>query len=390
MIEVATYTAELSKSSHTKLDKFLDMLRVLYNAALEERIGAYKKVGKSIGCFAQMRSLTEIRQSDLGYEKYMCSIQQNILKQLDKSYQRFFKNGGGFPRFKSYHRGIRSFEWHNPNIKTHGKSNFLKVKGVGNLKFKGALPDKIKLVRVVKTARRIKIQLVHETPCPLPVPSINPLGIDVGIKSRITCSNGYQTEKNELDRREIKRKQRILSKAVKGSNNRKKKRTSLRKEWERVRDKERGKLHELTAKLVKQSNMFFIEDLQVLNMVKNHNLARSILEANWGTFAQMLTYKAEKAGGKVIKVAPHGTSQICSDCGAKPKEKLTLAVRWYRCESCGFEADRDLNASKNVLQRGLNPSLSGGYSEFTLSPIHRENEKIGSQVAGSYCVEKVR
>ena len=97
MIEVATYTAELSKSSHTKLDKLLDMLRVLYNAALEERIGAYKKMGESIGYFAQAKSLTEIRHSDLGYEKYMCSIQQNILKQLDKAYQRFFKNGGGFP-----------------------------------------------------------------------------------------------------------------------------------------------------------------------------------------------------------------------------------------------------------------------------------------------------
>ena len=76
-----------------------------------------------------------------------------------------------------------------------------------------------------------------------------------------------------------------------------------------MRERERGSLHELTAELIKQSNTFYVENLNVLNMVKNHKIARSILEANWGAFIQMLTYKAESAGGKVVKVDPKDTSQ---------------------------------------------------------------------------------
>ena len=375
-MRTATYTAKLSRPSHTKLDEFLDMLRVLYNAALEERIDAYRKSGKSIGYVAQAKSLTEIRSSDLGYENHRCAIQQNLLKRLDKAYQGFFKHGG-FPRFKSYSRGIRSIEWHNPSMQTHGKYNVLQVKGVGKLRFKGELPENIKFVRVVKTALRVKIQIIHEIEDVESAPSINPIGIDVGIKSRITCSNGFQTGKNELNRAEIKRKQRILSKAVKGSNNRKNKRIALTKEWQRVREREHGKLHELTTDLVKQSNTFYVEDLQVLNMVKNHKLARSILEANWGNFVNMLTYKAESAGGKVEKVDSKYTSQICSECGSKPTKKLTLAIRLYQCESCGFEADRDLNAALNILKKGLGKFLKSGGN----TPTRRESENDGTALA---------
>ena len=378
MIRTETYTAKLSKSSHQNLDDLLEKLRILYNAALQERIDAYRKTGQSPNYVAQAKSLTEIRHSGLGYDDYRCAVQQNLLKRLEKAYQHFFTRGG-FPRFKSRQRGIRSFEWHNPAIRKQGKFNVLLIKGVGRLRFKGEVPDHIRFVRVVKTARRVKVQIIHAIEAVEPAPSINPIGIDVGIRSRVTCSNGFKTGRNEPDRTELKRRQRILSKAVKGSNNRRKKRLALAKEWQRVRDRERGSLHELTAELVKQSNTFYVENLNVLNMVKNHKLARSILEANWGAFIQMLTYKAESAGGKVVKVDPKDTSQQCSGCGSKPKEKLTLAIRHYRCEYCGYESDRDMNAALNILQRGLGLSSKPG-GNF---PARRENETEGSALAGS-------
>lgn len=378
MIRTETYTAKLSNSSHENLDDLLEKLRVLYNAAVEERIDAYRKTGRSPNYVAQAKSLTAIRHSDLGYGDYRCAIQQNLLKRLDKAYQQFFTRGG-FPRFKSHHRGIRSFEWHNPAIRKQGKFNVLLIKGVGRMRFRGQLTDQIRFVRVVKTALRVTIQIIHEIADVESAPSINPIGIDVGIKSRITCSNGYQTGKNELDRTELKRRQRILSKAKKGSTNRKKKRMAYAKEWQRVRERERGKLHELTADLVKQSNTFYVENLTVLNMVKNHRLARSILDANWGTFVELVTYKAESAGGKVVKIDPKDTSQLCSGCGSKPNKKLTLAIRYYRCEHCGFEADRDMNAATNILHRGLGRSSKSGGN----SPARRENETEGLALAGS-------
>lgn len=85
-------------------------------------------------------------------------------------------------------------------------------------------------------------------------------------------------------------------------------------------------------------------------MVRNHSLARSILEQQWGRFVEMLTYKAESAGGWVVAVDPRGTSQRCSECGAEPDEKIGLEVRLYRCGACGLVMDRDVNAAKNVLR----------------------------------------
>ena len=93
---------------------------------------------------------------------------------------------------------------------------------------------------------------------------------------------------------------------------------------------------------------------------------------------ELLTYKAESAGERVEKVDQKDTSQLCSVCGSKPKEKLTLAIRQYRCEYCGHEADRDMNASVNILQRGLGLSPKPGGN----SPVSRENETAGSALAG--------
>ena len=92
----------------------------------------------------------------------------------------------------------------------------------------------------------------------------------------------------------------------------------------------------------------------------------------------MLTYKAESAGGTVVRVDPQNTSQLCSDCGSKLKEKLILAIRHNWCEYYGYEADRDINAAMNILQSGLGlSSKSGGYS-----PARRENETEGLALAG--------
>jgi len=90
--------------------------------------------------------------------------------------------------------------------------------------------------------------------------------------------------------------------------------------------------------------------LQVRNMLKNKHLSKSIADASWSKFFDMLTYKAEEAGREVVKVRPHGTSQLCSFCGAKvPK---TLAVRVHRCSVCGLVMDRDHNAALNILNCG--------------------------------------
>ncbi|MCY4657928.1 MAG: transposase, partial [Gammaproteobacteria bacterium] len=102
-----------------------------------------------------------------------------------------------------------------------------------------------------------------------------------------------------------------------------------------------------------------------------------ILEQNWGQFIQQLAYKAESAGGKLVKVDPNNTTQRCSACDALPQEKLTLADRWYYCSTCGHSEDRDINAAKNILLKGLEALNLGGSSPGAWVE-GRETERTGA------------
>lgn len=118
--------------------------------------------------------------------------------------------------------------------------------------------------------------------------------------------------------------------------------TLFANEWQRVSARERGKLHELTAALVRQSTTYYIDNLNILDLVENRKLSRSILESNRGTILEMVTRKAESAGGEVGKVDPQDMSQLCSCRGSKPDKKLALSVRtcpheFSNLKKTGFE-----------------------------------------------------
>ncbi len=254
------------------------------------------------------------------------------------------------------------------------------MKGIGKFRFKGSEVDgTIKMARVVRTPRRIVVQVVVDHGKVADASDHrSPLGIDVGVKSRITLSDGFQSPKIMIDRSELKRRQRILSRATKGSASRAKKRASLSRQWQRVREAERGTLHELTSSLVEErSSRFFVENLQIRNMVRNKRLARSIMEQQWGTFAQQLGYKAEEAGGFARYVNPRNTSQLCSVCGFLPEIKLALSLRTYACGVCGHTEDRDVNAARNILSIGL-ADWSGG-----APPACREDANGVGELNGS-------
>ena len=366
-MKTLTYTAKCSHRTHAGLRAFLEQQRQLWNAGLEQRKAAYKRRGASLTAYDQYKQLTELRQ-DAEFGQYHVGCQRSTLNRLHKSFQGFFarvKAGkkAGFPRFKGRGR-VRSFEYPNPPVKRKNKRWVLNVKGVGKFRFKhdGRLEAKPILARIVSTPCRVKVQLLVDTSECDWQDDREPLGIDVGIKAQVTLSDGTQYPKRQRSLARMKRLQRRVSRAVKGSNGRRKKRMMLAKEHQRIQERERGYLHELTRRLVSEkSSKFYVEDLRVPNMVRNHHLARAILEQQWGTFAAMLTYKAESAGGWVRKVSPRNTSQVCSGCGAMPDERLTLGDRTYVCLHCGLVLDRDVNAAQNVLQVGLS-GLSGGMS----------------------------
>lgn len=180
---VHTETAFLNKATHGRLDQFLHLARQLYNAALQERIEAYRKAGKSISYYDQCKSLTEIRRDDEAFSRYGVAPFRSVLDRLDKSFKRFFKHGG-FPRFKGRNRGIRSFETSQFRIRQAGKRHAVGIKGFGRIKVRRVPDGEIRLIRIVKTPLRVKVQFVTEIEREVVADNSPVVGIDVGIPAR--------------------------------------------------------------------------------------------------------------------------------------------------------------------------------------------------------------
>ncbi|MGK7941348.1 MAG: RNA-guided endonuclease TnpB family protein, partial [Crocosphaera sp.] len=188
------------------------------------------------------------------------------------------------------------------------------------------------------------------------------VGIDVGITSLITTSNGEKvTNPKQFNRlyKKLKRKQKALSRKTKGSNNQYKACLEVAKVHAQIKDTRTDFLHKLTTKLVRENDLIAIEDLAIRNMVKNHKLARAISDASWGEFNRQLEYKCQWYGKKLIRIDRYfPSSKRCGNCG-HIVDKLPLNVREWECPECGTKHDRDLNASQNILAAGLAASVCG-------------------------------
>ena len=169
----------------------------------------------------------------------------------------------------------------------------------------------------------------------------NAVGIDRGIENLMALSTGEMVENPRFLNRvtvHIKELQRALSRKKKDSRNREKARTQLAKSWRKVRNQRLDYCHKESAKLAARFDTVVFEDLKMDNMVRNHNLAQAIMDANWGQILRFSAYKVERCGGRVILVNPNGTSQICSRCGKDvPKD---LSVRTHQCPYCGLVLQR--------------------------------------------------
>ena len=320
-----------------------------------------------------MKSLTVIRGEDDDFRQFNVGTQRSVLRRVDRAFQAFFrraKAGGkpGFPGFKARHRGIRSFDIPDPVI----RDGSLRLKGIGRFRLPSVPDGKIMQARVAKTPLRVVVQFAVELE-DWPSAPTEPVGIDVGVKDRAVISTGETVPAVRIDRRPLGRAQRAVSRAKQGSASRRKKVNVLRREWERTRMRERNALHRISASIVKRHNRVAIEDLQVSNMMRNPNLARSIAEQQWGRLAEQPVYKAESAGGSVVRVDPKHTSTDCHACGHR--QSMPLGVREFACGGCGLVRDRDVNAARNILQCGI--ALAGwdigplgrpGASESVLEP----------------------
>jgi putative transposase len=180
------------------------------------------------------------------------------------------------------------------------------------------------------------------------------IGVDVGLESFATLSNGEKVPNPRFfrqDEKELAKAQRKLSKAEKGTPERAKRRKAVQHVHQRIANRRKDFAHKLSRKCVDRFGMIAFENLHIHNMLQNHCLAKSISDAAWNQLIVYTTYKAENAGRVVALVYSRNTSKQCSRCGTMVEK--SLSVRVHVCPVCGLVMDRDENAANNILRLGL-------------------------------------
>jgi len=182
------------------------------------------------------------------------------------------------------------------------------------------------------------------------------VGIDLGLKDFAITSDGFKYKNNRYTKtyaKKLKENQQHLSRKVKGSNNYKEQKLKVATIHKKITNSRMDNLHKTSTELIKKYDTIFLEDLNIKGMVKNHKLAKHISDASWGKFITMLEYKAEWNDKEIVKIDRFfPSSKLCNSCGWV-NQNLKLDMREWTCPSCKTKLDRDLNASKNILEEGI-------------------------------------
>ncbi len=347
-----------SPTQARRMDAVRETCRRFYNDLLAERKTAWEERQERIGKYEQLRQVKERKATSPWAAEVHSHVLQVVVTDLDKAFQAFFRRlrageKPGYPRFRGFHR-FDSFGYkeYGNGFKVDGRR--LRLSGIGRVAIRWHRPNvgAIKTVRLVKKASGWYACFSVEQEAAVLPPTGRDVGVDVGIASLIATSDGETVPQQAWYRREqrlLRVAQRRVARRLKGGKNRHKAVVQLRRRHERIANQRKDFLNKLAHQLVAQYDRIAVEDLRIVNMVRNRHLAKSILDAGWGYFVRRLHAKAAEAARVVVEVDPAYTSKTCSGCGYV-FETLTLKDRWIDCR-CGLSLDRDHNAAINILKR---------------------------------------
>ena len=351
-----------NKTQEILIQKTFGCVRFIYNYFLNKRITAYKEDKVTLTYNKCSKELTELKQKLTWLkEPDKCSL-QNALKNLDMAFQNFFnRENVGYPKFKSKKNRYKSYRTsftHN-NITFEG--NRIKLPKIGRVRIRGKqIPQgRILNATVSQTPSGKYFVSICCTDIEKPdfIRTDKYVGIDLGIKDFVITSDGdkYSNPKYlKQSLNKLAKLQKELSRKTRGGSNWNKARIKVARLHERITNQRKDMLNKLSSELVRKYDVICIEDLQVSNMVKNHNLAQSISDASWSEFVRQLEYKSKWYGKELIKVDKFfPSSQTCNVCGYINKATKNLAVRTWICPNCNAKHDRDINASINILHEGM-------------------------------------
>lgn len=384
MIKSFKFKLKPTKNQVLELNQWLGTCRFVYNLCLGHKKDLYSNYGINISKNELQKELSLIRKDYDWIGKVHSQTIQDVTDRLDKSYKFFFK-GNGFPKFAK--RNLYSSFAFKQGVGFCENTNKLKLPSLGKISFKKSMeiPYVIKYAIIKKEYDGWYISLACEVKTEFLPQNENVIGIDLGIKDYIITSNGDKINNPKFLREsepKLKKIQQSLAKKAKGGQNKKKLLYELQKVHAKVKNKRNDFLHKLSTKIINENQVIIVEDLNISGMSKRckskkedkkfipngqsakSGLNKSIMDAGWGMFLEMLEYKSKFRGRTFIKVSPHNTSKNCSCCG-KANESLILEIRKWVCTSCGTVHDRDINASFNIMNKGLNLLKEAGHAFST-------------------------
>ena len=345
-------------------------VRFCYNKGLELKKHYYKVKGLNLHPIHDLKKLLPIAKKSHKYAwlaNYDSMALQESLRHLSTSFDKFYKKEAGFPRFKSRWGNQSSYHC----VCVSVGEGYVKVPKMKPIKavIHRKIDGKVKSITLSKDccgdywasvlyendeAEAAPETTVHESQI---------LGLDAGLKTFCTCSNGKKVKSPKPLKRamkKLKKAQRALSRKKKGSKNREKARKRLAKLHRKVARIRTDFNHKTSRRLVDENQALIFETLRIQNMMKNHHLAGAIADAGWGEFMRQCEYKAKREGKLFVKINTFfPSSKLCSHC-LKKLPALGLSTRAWVCPYCGTHHDRDINAALNIKQEGIRNLKAAG------------------------------
>jgi len=380
------------------LETLLALQCELYNAALEERRGAWRWERRSVSYVDQCRTLTGLRKSRPDVLACGVTVCRGTLRRLDWSFDAFFRRcregqRPGFPRFRSRQRWD-SLQWEDRDgWRLDEPQRRLHLHGIGALKVRLHRPLRgtPKAITVRREGRRwwVSVRCVDVPAEPL-APTGRQVGLDLGVTVLVATSHGDLVTNDRFTQRAAGRlaaAQRAAETKQRGSQHRRRAKERVAAAHRHIRNCRQDRAHQLSRRLVNDHDLIVHEHLTIENLVRRPRprsdgkggyepnqaaakagLNRCIQDAGWGQLLAMISYKAESAGRTVIAVEPRNTSRTCAHCGHVSAGNRRGVV--FECQACGHHAHADANAAINILRAGRaqqHPAAQGRNWPTTLS-----------------------